>query len=122
MRQNFDLVVSAIAKAIIKASGRLRPARVLINQGSLFGTSNRRSQRRNRRKGKGTDTRIATGANINRSPTAYLRNPPSERALYAEGDTDKNMTLLKFVDATTGEVRARQRQCPCVACRVPHAQ
>ena len=119
MRQNFDLVVSAIAKAIIKASGRLRPARVLINQGSLFGTSNRRSQRRNRRKAVPI---IATGANINRSPTAYLRNPPSERALYAEGDTDKNMTLLKFVDATTGEVRARQRQCPCVACRVPHAQ
>jgi neutral ceramidase len=46
VRQNFDLVVSAVAKAIIKANAKLRPARALLNQGSLF------------------------DANINRSPTA----------------------------------------------------
>lgn len=34
-----------------------------------------------------------------RSPTAYLANPLEERALYPEGDTDKNMTLVKMVDA-----------------------
>ena len=41
-------------------------------------------------------------ANINRSPTSYLRNPGSERAQYTN-DTDTQMVLLKFVDATTGE-------------------
>ena len=36
-------------------------------------------------------------SNINRSPSSYLLNPEEERALYAgEGDTDKNMLLLKF--------------------------
>lgn len=34
-----------------------------------------------------------------RSPTSYLANPAEERALYPEGDTDKNMTLIKIVDA-----------------------
>lgn len=34
-------------------------------------------------------------ASINRSPSAYLRNPEEERALY-KYNTDKNMTLLKF--------------------------
>ena len=37
-------------------------------------------------------------ANINRSPTAYLANPAAERARYAH-DTDKDMTLLKVLDA-----------------------
>jgi len=37
------------------------------------------------------------GANINRSPSAYLMNPLAERTLYeSHGDTDKNMTLLKI--------------------------
>ena len=32
------------------------------------------------------------------SPSAYLNNPPEERARY-KYDVDKDMTLLKFVDA-----------------------
>ena len=43
-------------------------------------------------------------ANINRSPSSYLRNPASERAKYTH-NTDTQMVLLKFVDATTGEGR-----------------
>jgi len=36
-------------------------------------------------------------ANINRSPTSYLLNPEEERLLYSDdGDTDKDMVLLKF--------------------------
>ena len=42
------------------------------------------------------------GANINRSPSSYLRNPESERAKYRY-NTDRQMVLLKFVDAATGE-------------------
>ena len=37
------------------------------------------------------------GANINRSPTSYLKNPDEERALYKH-DTDKEMTLLKLFE------------------------
>ncbi len=37
-------------------------------------------------------------ANANRSPTAYLANPPAERARYAH-DTDKTMSLLQLLDA-----------------------
>lgn len=36
-------------------------------------------------------------ANANRSPTAYLANPPEERARY-QHNTDKMMTLLKVMD------------------------
>ena len=40
------------------------------------------------------------GANINRSPTSYLRNPAEERARY-EHDIDKDMTLLKLTEGNT---------------------
>jgi neutral ceramidase len=45
------------------------------------------------------------GANINRSPSAYLNNPAEERANY-KYDVDKEMSLLKFVDAELGPVGA----------------
>lgn len=38
-------------------------------------------------------------ANINRSPTSYLLNPPDELDMYAEeGDTDKTFLQLNFID------------------------
>ena len=44
---------------------------------------------------------IASGdvleSSINRSPTAYLMNPPSERARY-QYNTDKEMVVLKITD------------------------
>ena len=36
-------------------------------------------------------------AGVNRSPSAYLNNPASERSKY-KYDVDKDMTLIKFVD------------------------
>ncbi|XP_043245496.1 neutral ceramidase-like, partial [Amphibalanus amphitrite] len=39
-------------------------------------------------------------ANINRSPTAYLRNPQQERDRY-QYDTDKEMVMLKFFNEDT---------------------
>jgi neutral ceramidase len=36
--------------------------------------------------------------NINRSPSAYLANPPEERSRY-NGDQDKTLTLLRFLDS-----------------------
>ena len=38
------------------------------------------------------------GANINRSPTAYLENPQQEREMYRH-DIDKELTLLRVDDA-----------------------
>ena len=42
-------------------------------------------------------------ANINRSPSAYLNNPPEEQSRYRY-DVDKEMTLLKFVDEEWGPI------------------
>jgi neutral ceramidase len=78
VKQAYEAYSSAIAKAVIKATANMRPARVFLNRGKLL------------------------GANINRSPTSYLRNPQSERDQYADGNTDKDMTLLKFIDAKSG--------------------
>lgn len=44
------------------------------------------------------NTSIVDG-NINRSPSAYLANPAEERAMY-EFDQDKDMTLVRFDDAS----------------------
>lgn len=42
-------------------------------------------------------------AGVNRSPSAYLNNPASERSKY-KYDVDKEMTLLKFIDDEWGPV------------------
>ncbi|RWW33487.1 hypothetical protein GW17_00001792 [Ensete ventricosum] len=42
-------------------------------------------------------------ASINRSPSAYLNNPATERSHY-KYDVDKEMTLLRFVDEKWGAV------------------
>lgn len=42
-------------------------------------------------------------AGVNRSPSAYLNNPSTERSKY-KFDVDKDMTLLKFVDDEWGPV------------------
>lgn len=49
---------------------------------------------------------LLAGANINRSPTSYLLNPPSERAANEiwGGNTDHNMTVLKLVASNGTEL------------------
>ncbi|XP_055903625.1 neutral ceramidase [Eupeodes corollae] len=42
-------------------------------------------------------TTVILNANINRSPSSYLRNPEDERAQY-EHDVDKTLTQLRFID------------------------
>ena len=44
-------------------------------------------------------------ANANRSPTAYLANPPEERTRYKH-NTDKTMTLLKVLDTEERQAAA----------------
>jgi len=51
---------------------------------------------------KGTDTSIlynigsVVDGNINRSPTSYEANPEEEKALYPDGNTDKQMTIFRI--------------------------
>ncbi|KAI8523675.1 hypothetical protein RHMOL_Rhmol13G0091500 [Rhododendron molle] len=79
VRQSFDVLVDGIEQSIIQAHENLRPGSVLVNKGELL------------------------DAGINRSPSAYLNNPAAERRKY-KFDTDKEMTLLKFVDDKWGPV------------------
>lgn len=81
VRQSFDVIVDGIENSIIQAHDNIRPGSIFINQGELL------------------------DASINRSPSAYLNNPSEERARY-KYDTDKEMTLLKLVDAEWGAVGA----------------
>lgn len=71
-KQNFDTIVNGITKAIQMAHNSAVSAQIYLGQGTL------------------------ENSNINRSPTAYQYNPDK---IYYDSDTDKLMTLLKFVDA-----------------------
>merc|ERR1711915_47719 len=79
IRQSFDVLVDGIEKSIIQAHENLRLGSIFVNKGELL------------------------DAGINRSPSAYLNNPSEERARY-KYNVDKDMTLLKFVDAEWGPV------------------
>lgn len=71
--QTFNALVDGIERAIVRAHEAVQPGRLSVATGELL------------------------GANINRSPTAYLANPEVERAQY-EHDIDKEMTLLAMED------------------------
>lgn len=73
-KQNFETIVEGIYQSIVRATQDLAPGTIRIAYEDLL------------------------DASINRSPQAYQENPPSERAGYAY-DTDKRMTLIRFVRA-----------------------
>ncbi|KAL7124830.1 hypothetical protein ABFS83_14G075100 [Erythranthe nasuta] len=79
VRQSFDALVDGIEQTIIQAHNNLRPGSVYVNKGELI------------------------DAGVNRSPSAYLNNPATERSKY-KYDVDKDMTLLKFVDDEWGPI------------------
>ena len=56
VEQMFDAIVDGIVESIKRTHESMRPGRLYVNSGELL------------------------DANINRSPTAYLLNPPEERA------------------------------------------
>lgn len=68
----FDTLTEGIAEAVIAADADLKPGNIFIAQGEV------------------------EQAGANRSAVAYLNNSAVERARYT-GDTNKLMTLLKFV-------------------------
>ncbi|MEK6286331.1 MAG: neutral/alkaline non-lysosomal ceramidase N-terminal domain-containing protein [Acidobacteriota bacterium] len=71
-RQNFKTIVDGVYQSIVRAHEDLAPGTIRIARGDLLDASR------------------------NRSREAYEKNPRSERERYAY-DTDKQMTLLKFV-------------------------
>lgn len=71
IEQNYNAIVDGIYRSIKLAHRNLAPGRVLVNSGEL------------------------SGASMNRSPVAYDRNPPPERALHAS-NVDTTMTLLRL--------------------------
>jgi len=74
-----DAMVAGVVDSIINAHANLMPANASVVIGEL------------------------EGANINRSPTAYLGNPKAERDSY-NANTDYNMTLLKFMGKDGSEL------------------
>ncbi|CAH1793813.1 unnamed protein product, partial [Owenia fusiformis] len=73
--ETLNAFIDGVTRSIERAHANLRPGNLLINEGELV------------------------GSNINRSPTAYANNPAEERAKY-KYNTDTNMTMMTFVDAS----------------------
>ncbi|XP_012268113.2 neutral ceramidase [Athalia rosae] len=74
VKESFNAIVNGITKSIERAHDAVVPGRIFVTKGELM------------------------GANINRSPTAYLNNPAAERAKY-EHNVDKTMIQLQFIAA-----------------------
>ncbi|XP_038060222.1 putative neutral ceramidase C [Patiria miniata] len=72
-RSGIEPIVAGIVQSIRNAHNNLQDGNISYKKGELL------------------------GANINRSPTAYLKNPKDERDKYLY-DVDKEMTVLKFED------------------------
>eukprot|EP00698_Gefionella_okellyi_P004791 TRINITY_DN14435_c0_g1_i1.p1 TRINITY_DN14435_c0_g1~~TRINITY_DN14435_c0_g1_i1.p1 ORF type:complete len:704 (-),score=137.13 TRINITY_DN14435_c0_g1_i1:1064-3175(-) len=81
---NFDTIangiVSAIERAHDNAAGRTVAGKVLINKGKLY------------------------NSNRNRSPFGYINNPQWEKDMYPDGNTDKDMVVIRLEDATSTEL------------------
>ncbi|TYH17458.1 hypothetical protein ES288_A05G193200v1 [Gossypium darwinii] len=76
INQTFDAIVTAIEQSIIQAHNNLKPGSIFLNTGDV------------------------ENAGINRIPSAYLFNPPEERARYTT-NVDTTMTLLKLLDSAS---------------------
>ncbi|XP_026331744.1 neutral ceramidase-like, partial [Hyposmocoma kahamanoa] len=79
VRETYNAYVGGIVRSIVLAHNGLVPAKILYGETEIL------------------------DANINRSPTSYLRNPPEERARY-EHDTDKTLAQIRFVSLISQRV------------------
>ncbi|THG95621.1 hypothetical protein EW026_g6063 [Hermanssonia centrifuga] len=75
VKETADAIVSGTVLAVQRAHANLQPGQLSVG-----------------------NTTVVDG-NINRSPFAYLANPAEERAMY-QYDQDKDLTLLRFDDAS----------------------
>ncbi|KPI92967.1 Neutral ceramidase [Papilio xuthus] len=72
VKETYVAYIAGILKSIYIAHNNMKPARLEYAEGELL------------------------DANINRSPTSYLRNPPEERAKY-KYDVDKTLAQVRFL-------------------------
>lgn len=79
VNETFEALVQGIVLSIHRAHANIQPANIYVNRGDLL------------------------SSNINRSPTAYLKNPENERKQYSYS-VDKTMTVLKIVDANQNPI------------------
>jgi len=79
VKETADAIVAGTVRAVKQAHANLAPGALRVG-----------------------NTTVVDG-NINRSPSAYLANPPDERAKY-QFDQDKDLTLLRF-DGADGAPR-----------------
>lgn len=78
-KDSYQAIVTGSVRAIQRAHRSLTPGNLYVGAG------------------------VTDGISVNRSPFSYLRNPKAERAKYTT-DTDVDMTVLKFEDATSGKM------------------
>jgi len=78
VKQTFDALVNGTVLSIERAHNNMKEANIYYSRDVLL------------------------DANINRSPSSYLRNPAEERAKF-EHDTDKDIVQLKFVSTSDGQ-------------------
>lgn len=79
VKQNFNAIVDGIYQSILRAHNNVKPGKILVNQGTIEGCGG------------------------NRAIEAYGNNPAAERAQY-DSNTDKTMTLLKFIGTDGDEI------------------
>eukprot|EP00930_Biecheleria_cincta_P048658 TRINITY_DN3393_c0_g1_i1.p1 TRINITY_DN3393_c0_g1~~TRINITY_DN3393_c0_g1_i1.p1 ORF type:complete len:720 (+),score=117.95 TRINITY_DN3393_c0_g1_i1:110-2269(+) len=87
--QSTQSLIDGMVDAMKIAHGSIRPAHIFIGNASVDNTTV-------------PGCPMPNCAARNRSPTSYLENSAEERARY-DGDTEKNMDLIKIVDAKSGE-------------------
>ncbi|KAJ2950252.1 hypothetical protein O0L34_g11614 [Tuta absoluta] len=79
VRETYNAYIAGIYRSIVIAHYKLTPAKMMYGETELL------------------------EANINRSPTSYLRNPPEERARY-KYDVDKTLAQIRFVNPTSNKI------------------
>ncbi len=79
IKDSFDAIVNGVYNSIVLAHNNAEPGKIRVSKGELHKVG------------------------WNRSPRMYENNPAAEKALY-NGNTDKTMTLLKFVNLAGNEI------------------
>ncbi|XP_049868295.1 neutral ceramidase isoform X1 [Pectinophora gossypiella] len=78
-RETYNAYISGIYRSIVLAHNNMAPAKMMYGETEIL------------------------DANINRSPTSYLRNPPEERSRYKH-DVDKTLAQVRFVNLISQKV------------------
>lgn len=91
VQQSLDALIDGISEAVWLAHHDVRPAEIFIGSGLVDNSTV-------------PNCPMPNCASRNRSPTSFRRNPEEQRKKYfGDDNVDRNMDLLKIVDAKTGK-------------------